>query len=132
MNNPAPFRLSLRQARALRVGVVVCVVLAALAFLAGLHALTHDDMRSMAGAPLVGSILLAIIGLGLYLRLALGLSHQRQLWTMAALTDPHTEDPDTPAPDGQPDGEPDIPAPRPGVEPTAEPTGPTKPGAAAE
>lgn len=109
MYDPAPFRLSLPQARALKVGVITCVVLAGLAFVSGtIYALAYGDWRHLGNATLAGSVLLALLGLGLYIRRALGLAHQRQLNTIAWLVDPHTGDQ---APGAE------IPSPRPSVDP---------------
>jgi hypothetical protein len=113
MYDPAPFRLSLPQARVLKVGVITCTVLAGLAFVAGtIYAVAYGDWRHLGNATLAGSVLLGLLGLGLYIRRALGLAHQRQLNTIAWLVDPHTGE--APAPGAE------IPSPRPSVDP--EPT----------
>lgn len=120
MNDPAPFRLTLPQARALNVAIVTCSALGVLAFLAGfIYAVAHDDAKQLANASLAGSVLLALFALGLYIRRVLGLIHQRQVWTLAALTDPHTEDlgAEPGEPDSEPDAGPEIPSPRPSVDP---------------
>lgn len=117
MNDPAPFRLSLSQARRLKVGYAVCAALAALLYACGLaHAFMTGDARHIANASLAGSVLLALLGLGLYMRRSLALSHQRQLNALAWLTDPHTR----PEPLDVPELDAEIPGPRPSVDP--EPT----------
>lgn len=116
MYDPAPFRLSLPQARALKVGVITCTLLAGLAFIAGsIYAIAYGDWRHLANATLAGSVLLALLGLGLYIRRALGLAHQRQLTTIAWLVDPHTGE--LPPDSGDVDQAPEIPSPRPSVDP---------------
>lgn len=117
MNDPAPFRLSLPQARRLKVAVIVSSVLAVVAYgVAVVVASTYGDWRYVANAALAGSVLLALFGLGLYIRRALGLAHVRQLWTIAQLTDPHTELPAELRADAD-QGAPEIPSPRPSADP---------------
>lgn len=114
MIDPAPFRLSLPQARRLKVAVIASSVLAVTAYgVAVVVASTYGDWRYVANAALAGSVLLAQLGLGLYIRRALGLAHVRQLWTLAQLTDPHTELPAELADQGAPE----IPSPRPSADP---------------
>lgn len=118
MYDPAPFRLSLPQARALKVGVVTCSSLAVGAFAASIaYAIVTGDTRHLGNATLAGSVLFALLALGLYIRRALGLAHQRQLTTIAWLVDPHTGElsPDAADQDAAPDAE--IPSPRPSADP---------------
>lgn len=113
MNDPAPFRLSLPQARALKFGVGACVLLAGALYLVGVvYALASGDAGQAADASLDGSILFALLGLGLYVRRALGLSHRRQISALAWLTDPHT-----PVDPGRGERDAEIPSPRPSVDP---------------
>lgn len=115
MNDPAPFRLSLPQSQRLKRGVVACGLLAGLAYVAGVaFAVATGDARQLANASLAGSILFGLFGLGLYLRRALGLAHQRQITALAWLTDPHTAEVEQLDPE-QLDAE--IPSPRPSVDP---------------
>lgn len=122
MYDPAPFRLSRPQARALKLGVIVCVIGAVVAYgVAVVVASTYGDWRYVANASLAGSVLLALLGLGLYIRRALALTHQRQLNTLAWLTDPHTEEPPPPdsgaADQAEPEPGAEIPSPRPSADP---------------
>lgn len=118
MNDPAPFRLSLPQARRLKCAVIACSVLAVVAYgIAVVVASTYGDWRYVANASLAGSVLLALLGLGLYIRRALGLAHVRQLWTIAQLTDPHTPELPPELLDDADQGAPEIPSPRPSADP---------------
>ena len=130
MNDPAPFRLSLPQARALKLGVAVSTALAVLLFVAGfVYALETGDARHITNATLAGSVLLALLGLGLYIRRALGLAHQRQMTALAWLTDPHTTPDQEAEPAAELAAEPaadqgtEIPAPRPSADRRAVPGG---------
>lgn len=117
MIDPAPFRLSPFHRRALGVGVVAAVLGALASLGVGFYALAHERWE-IGNALLALSVLIGLAGHGLYVRRALGMLHQRQLWTMAALTDPHTPELAAElAPDGEPTTAPDIPAPRPAVVP---------------
>jgi hypothetical protein len=118
MYDPAPFRLSLPQARALKVGVITCTVLAGLAFVSGtIYALAYGDWRHLGNATLAGSVLLGLLGLGLYIRRALALAHQRQLTTIAWLVDPHTGELSSDVVDQAHAPDAEIPSPRPSADP---------------
>lgn len=110
MNDPAPFRLSLPQARRLKSGVIVCAALALTSYVVGLCLLSHAPWRGFAPGAMAASILLGMAALGLYVRRALGLAHQRQLNALAWLTDPHAAADDA-------DQGAEIPSPRPSVDP---------------